>query len=747
MPPSFPQQLGRYEIREELGKGAMGIVYLARDPLIGRLVALKTFRLGFSVGDRDIEQFRARFIREAQSAGILSHPGIVTVHDVVERSEEGLAFIAMEYVRGTNLKLLLQGDVPLDLAFVSDVISQIAAALDYAHAHGVIHRDVKPANVILTGDGKVKLTDFGIARLDSSNLTQEGQMLGTPNYMAPEQVMGKEVDHRADLFSLGVVLYEMLTGHKPFAGENLTQVSHRIVYEPFTPPEKFVRDLPPALRSVLVKALEKSPDERYSTASEMARDLASAVSGRNRSAHRDLNETQSVDAFPPSMLLPDLPPAPPLPATEALFVAPRGESSDSAEAFHQTILTPSATVEFPSHSAVASVAPVASMAPAAAPVAAATLTPPPIPVFSPVVAPVAESAAPAASGDDPPLPVIPTLPTLPEIPAILEASAVSPIPVVPAAAARGGAAVGRWLALVAGTLAVAGVAAAAFLLTLNWVGTPLSRSLAPELQTMQSEVIRLRQEGLQRLASGDASGAAITLARAVHLAPDHVGLRDLGKKATEQAAAFAGAAGRTAEVQEGLVAAQAALAEKRYDEAALAAIGVLTRQPNNAAANGILVAVQQAKSLTAPPGGRLGRPAGTHRPTGGETGADVTPIEAANAETAPVAEAATGPAVLAVSFTTEKAEGILIVYLDKRTILREPFRSKTGGFLRSRATGGSIQRQIPMVPGTTGQLRVYVTPAGRPAQVKTWQANFPAGTTRRLILDLPASGTVNAQLQ
>ncbi|HXU29796.1 MAG TPA: serine/threonine-protein kinase [Thermoanaerobaculia bacterium] len=722
MPPSPPPQLGRYEIREELGKGAMGIVYLARDPLIGRLVALKTFRLGFSVGDRDIEQFRARFIREAQSAGILSHPGIVTVHDVVERSEEGLAFIAMEYVRGTNLKILLQGDAPLDLAFVADVISQIAAALDYAHAHGVIHRDVKPANVILTGDGKVKLTDFGIARLNSSNLTQEGQMLGTPNYMAPEQVMGKDVDHRADLFSLGVVLYEMLTGHKPFAGENLTQVSHRIVYEPFTPPEKFVRDLPPALRAVLVKALEKNPADRYSTASELARDLTAAVAGRNRSAHRDLNETQSVDAFPPPMLLPDLPPAPPLPATEALFMA-RGGGDSSDASLHETIVAPAATVEFPSH---------ASGAPAAAipraPVAAATLTPPPIPVVAP---PVVEFAAPIV---EPPVLPVPAIPT------------VAPTPPV-VAARRPGPRVGYWLALIAGTIAVAGVAAAAFLLTLNWVGAPISRSLAPETQAVESEVIRLRQEGLQRLASGDAAGAAVTLARAVTLAPGHVGLRDLAKKANEQAVAFAGAAGRTAEVQEGLAAAQAALAEKRYDEAAMAAIGVLTRQPGNAAANDILLAVQQAKSLTAPPGGRPGRAPGTRRPTEGQIGTDQLPVEATETETAPAAESPTGPAVLNISFTTETADGVLIVYLDSRTLLRETFHFKTGGFLRSRTTGGSIQRQITLAPGASGQLRVYVTPAGKPAQVKTWPANFTAGSTHRLVIDLPASGAVNAQLQ
>ncbi|HEX3553557.1 MAG TPA: serine/threonine-protein kinase, partial [Thermoanaerobaculia bacterium] len=222
MLPLTPTKLGRYEIADEIGKGAMGVVYLARDPLIGRLVALKTFRIGYSVRDSEMEQFRIRFMREAQSAGILTHPNIVTIHDVVESSEEGMAFIAMEYVRGTNLKLLLQGDQSLPLSFVLETIAQVGDALDYAHSNRVVHRDVKPANILITTDNKVKITDFGIARLDSSNLTQEGQLLGTPNYMAPEQIQGREVDHRADLFSLGVVLYEMLTRHKPFQGENLT---------------------------------------------------------------------------------------------------------------------------------------------------------------------------------------------------------------------------------------------------------------------------------------------------------------------------------------------------------------------------------------------------------------------------------------------------------------------------------------------------------------------------------------------
>ncbi len=265
-------QLGRYEIIGELGKGAMGLVYLARDPLIGRQLALKTFRLGFSAKDADAEQFRARFLREAQSAGILSHPNIVTIHDVVVE-DGGDFFIAMEYVKGTDLKQLMQRQGRLDIRFVVDIVAQIAEGLDYAHSKGVVHRDIKPANIIITADKQAKITDFGIARVDASNLTVEGQLLGTPNYMAPEQIQGKEVDHRADIFSLGVMLYEMITGKKPFQGDNLTMVTHRIVYDAFTPPQELVAGLPDRLVTVLQQALEKDASRRYSRGSEMARDL------------------------------------------------------------------------------------------------------------------------------------------------------------------------------------------------------------------------------------------------------------------------------------------------------------------------------------------------------------------------------------------------------------------------------------------------------------------------------------------
>ena len=235
-------KLGRYEVLNELGKGAMGVVYLAKDPVIGRLVAIKTIRDSQTEDDdSESREFRERFVREAQTAGILSHPNIVTIHDIGEDTESRTSFIAMEYIEGRNLKSLLADKKKFSWDEVADLIAQIGEALDYAHRKGIIHRDIKPANIIMTTDGKVKITDFGIAKVASSNLTTTGQFLGTPNYMSPEQVSGAPVDGRSDIFSLGVVLYEMLTNRKPFSGDNLTAISYKIVHEDFTPPGELSR--------------------------------------------------------------------------------------------------------------------------------------------------------------------------------------------------------------------------------------------------------------------------------------------------------------------------------------------------------------------------------------------------------------------------------------------------------------------------------------------------------------------------
>lgn len=267
--PNSPRKFGRYEVARELGKGAMGIVYLGRDPVIGRMVALKTIRVA-AEDDVELREFNERFLREAQAAGILSHPNIVTVHDVGEETESKTSFIAMEYVEGKNIKQLLGEKTPFTFPRVAEMIGQVAEALDYAHRRGIVHRDVKPANIIITPEGAVKITDFGIAKIEKSNLTSTGQFLGTPNYMSPEQVTGEAVDGRSDLFSLGVVLYELLTRKKPFVGDNLTSISYKIVHESFTPPETYDASIPPEFGDILKRALAKDPASRFQRGNDFA---------------------------------------------------------------------------------------------------------------------------------------------------------------------------------------------------------------------------------------------------------------------------------------------------------------------------------------------------------------------------------------------------------------------------------------------------------------------------------------------
>src|SRR5215472_6710385 len=224
------------------------------------------------MGDDDSEsrEFRERFVREAQTAGILSHPNIVTIHDIGEDTDTQTSFIAMEYIEGKNLKTLLAEKAHFSYDQIADIIAQVAEAIDYAHRKGIIHRDIKPANIIITTDEKVKITDFGIAKVASSNLTTTGQFLGTPNYMSPEQVSGAPIDGRSDIFSLGVVLYELLTRKKPFSGDNLTAISYKIVHEDFTPPAELSADVPPEFNPIVARAMAKDPWNRYQRGKDFA---------------------------------------------------------------------------------------------------------------------------------------------------------------------------------------------------------------------------------------------------------------------------------------------------------------------------------------------------------------------------------------------------------------------------------------------------------------------------------------------
>lgn len=265
----------------ELGKGAMGIVYLAKDPLIGRLVALKTIRPAAHADDDETGEFKERFIREAQAAGILNHPSIVTVFDIGIDETTATNFIAMEYVEGSNLKEVLAQGRPVSFDEIGELSAQIAEALDFAHAKGIVHRDVKPANIILVEGNRAKIMDFGIAKIASgvANLTTTGQFLGTPNYMAPEQIKGTPVDGRTDLFALGICLYECLTRRKPFGGDSLTSISYKIVHEPFPPLHEINPQIPEGYEDVVALCLAKDPAKRYQRGRDLANALRAVVRG------------------------------------------------------------------------------------------------------------------------------------------------------------------------------------------------------------------------------------------------------------------------------------------------------------------------------------------------------------------------------------------------------------------------------------------------------------------------------------
>ena len=263
-------KLGRYLIQSELGRGAMGVVYKATDSVLERMVAVKTVNMAL---ERDgTDKFEARFYQEARAAGSLNHPNIVTVYDVGKAGD--IAYIAMEFIEGEELRTLIGEGRPLAVEKAVSIAAQVAEGLSYAHQHGVVHRDIKPANIMVAPSGPAKITDFGIARMRSSgDLTQTGMMLGSPKYMSPEQVIGKRADHRSDIFSLGIILYEMLTGTAPFNGDNVTALMYQIVN--FIPPAPSVVNptVPELLDYIVAKMLTKALDERYQSARDVARDL------------------------------------------------------------------------------------------------------------------------------------------------------------------------------------------------------------------------------------------------------------------------------------------------------------------------------------------------------------------------------------------------------------------------------------------------------------------------------------------
>ncbi|MBF0169731.1 MAG: serine/threonine protein kinase [Nitrospinae bacterium] len=281
------KRLGRYEIVRELGRGGMGIVLEGRDPMIDRSVALKIIKLSGMGSAMEERELRERFFIEAKAAGRLIHPHIVTIYDVGE--EGGKSFMAMEFVEGVDLAGILSDEGPLPLARAAKIVAQIADGLAYAHEHHIVHRDVKPGNILITRGDRVKITDFGLARLTTAagSVTQTGHAVGSPSYMSPEQVQGLPLDGRSDLFSLGVLFYELVTGRRPFEGEGLTNIIFKIIKDNPLPASALNPQLPPALDRVIGKMLAKSPEERYGNGHELAAALAPFTSTPETDADRE----------------------------------------------------------------------------------------------------------------------------------------------------------------------------------------------------------------------------------------------------------------------------------------------------------------------------------------------------------------------------------------------------------------------------------------------------------------------------
>jgi eukaryotic-like serine/threonine-protein kinase len=293
------ERFGRYQIQAELGRGAMGVVYRAHDPKINRVVAVKTISMAGQPPEEERE-YRERFFREAEAAGRLSHPGIVTVFDMGEEPETRAPYLVMEFVGGQSLDKLLAREHELQVHTALQLTLELAEALDCAHAQGVVHRDLKPANILITEDGHAKIADFGIAKLNLASFTLAGRVLGTPAFMSPEQLNGDAVDGRSDLFSLGVILYTVLTGYRPFQGNSALTVSYKVVNRDPIPATVLNTDLPPGLDYIIARAMAKDPTQRYQRGAELAQDILALQEGREAPSKEKFLGSEAAAGKPPA---------------------------------------------------------------------------------------------------------------------------------------------------------------------------------------------------------------------------------------------------------------------------------------------------------------------------------------------------------------------------------------------------------------------------------------------------------------
>jgi serine/threonine protein kinase len=774
-------KLGRYEVLSELGKGAMGVVYLAKDPVIGRMVAIKTIRMT-NVGDDDSEsrEFRERFIREAQTAGILSHPNIVTIHDIGEDPETQTSFIAMEYIEGKNLKSLLAEKAPFSYDQIADMIAQVAEAIDYAHRKGIIHRDIKPANIIITTDEKVKITDFGIAKVASSNLTTTGQFLGTPNYMSPEQVSGAPVDGRSDIFSLGVVLYELLTKRKPFQGENLTAISYKIVHEDFTPPAELSRDVPPEFNPIVARAMAKDPWNRY----QRGKDLALALHQlrahlEEQKALQDLGTIVSEAEFMPTLRLANLEQlaeagAPPGRSTQVTPPDDRATEVLSTDDFPSSEpFAPTGTYNVESRDTDTNPSLGIDLPPP-------TIPPPPIPGDIPVATappdlrtnviprdefpPVISSTPPPPPPPPPRTSTATAAPLPPPRPAVprAEPAAKRTIPALDAlkkqaamlAAKDWGKLLkaeinSRWFLAVAAGVFLFWVVALSPLFIYSLV---VARPKEAADTTLEKETKEKRQSiaEAQKLFAAGQYDRSLALCRAVLArSPNNQLARRYAQMSENALTGRKQEADKAAAAEQKMQAAQAAFAAGNYDEAKRQADDVLALDGGRVEAQKLrtdaATKIAEAEAAAAAARKKAAKPAPVAKRAPPPTAVAVAQKQApAPTAAAPVA---TGPTTLRLVFDSPISEGNIMVAVNEKIVLRQPFdfRKKEGLFKKVSGTG-TVDVALPMQPGPLS-VKAWLSGPDIPASLLAQtSAQIATGETKVLRLDY-SNGRLSARVQ
>ena len=755
-------KLGRYEVLNELGKGAMGVVYLAKDPVIGRMVAIKTIRLS-TVSDDDSEsrEFRERFVREAQTAGILSHSNIVTIHDIGEDGDTQTSFIAMEYIEGKNLKTLMAEKTRFTYDQIAEMIGDVAEALDYAHRKGIIHRDVKPANIIITTDGKVKITDFGIAKIASSNLTTTGQFLGTPNYMSPEQVSGAPVDGRSDIFSLGVVLYELLTNRKPFQGENLTAISYKIVHEDFTPPAALSAAVPPEFNPIVARAMAKDPWNRYQRGKDFALALHQLRAHlEEQRALQDLGTLVSAAENLPTMKIANLehlladgeePPA----GAEVRPPADIRTHSDSSSAARRRAEVP--TTPVPVEAALTPVSSVGSQA--AAPLGEADVS---TNRFRTPLMEIAADGAPAPEGEQAGEPEVDDAAETSWGPAYGGASALE------AHAASGDAPQAgsadwrrlskrevnpRWFWSVAAGMGGLVLLLAIILLVRASVASRPTVEANAALETQTRERRLDLEQGKKLLNEGKYQESLALFRKVLSRSPNNQQARLYAQMAENALAGRAEEVKRQAEAENRLQLARDAFAGGNFAEAKRLADEVLALDGGRVeaqtlredAATKLAAAETEAAAAAA-----LKKKIAKARPQVARKEGPVLPDarpSPASAASSPSSSVAASTATLRLLFDSPVSEGHIMVAVNNAILLRKPFSfKKKAGLFKTIENTGVVSATIPVNPGSAAVKAWLSGPDIRGGVLAEGSANLSPGESRTLRLQY-SGGNLSMRIQ